>query len=180
MKHIFHRDIHYTDTCRHSIQRIHCQSIVSFSFWQFIIYSSQETLYAQLLVSQINLRNFFSIFTNKTSVSFVFCRFFFNINMDFSFDATAFGSNWMNNNAVIIASGGGITGDSERPSCACCSDHDGQTRSPKKKKFFLDPLFIYCLLIAFIICKFNSFRFFLCNILFCSKNPNFFRLFFQA
>lgn len=79
--------------------------------------------------------------------------------MDFSIDASAFGSSWMNNNAVIIASGGGITGDGggERPSCACCTtDRDGQSQSPKQKKFFLDPLFIYCLLIAFIICKFNA------------------------
>lgn len=75
--------------------------------------------------------------------------------MDFSIDATAFGSNWMNNNAMIIASAGGITGDGERPSCACSTDNDGQSQSSKRKKFFLDPLFIYCLLIAFIICKFH-------------------------
>lgn len=74
--------------------------------------------------------------------------------MDFSIDA--FGASWMSNNAVIIASGGGITGDSERRSCACCIDHEGQSQSPKHKHFFLDPLFIYVLLIAFIICKLNK------------------------
>lgn len=74
--------------------------------------------------------------------------------MDFSIDG--FGPGWMSNNAVIIASSGGITGDGERPSCACCIDHEGQSRSPKQKMFFLDPLFIYVLLIAFIICKLNN------------------------
>lgn len=73
--------------------------------------------------------------------------------MDFSIDTAAFGPNWMSSNAVIIASGGGITGDSERPNCDCCADNESQSRSPKHKTIFRDPIFIYVLLIAFIICK---------------------------
>ena len=83
--------------------------------------------------------------------------------MDFSIDAAAFGPNWMSNNAVIIASGSGITGDGEIPSCACCTDHESQSRSSKNEKCFLDPLLIYCLLIAIIICKQNKMVFLYLN-----------------
>lgn len=90
-------------------------------------------------------------FAKFISVSIILCVI--NGNMDFSIDTTAFGPGWMSNNAVIIASGGGITGDTERPSCDCCAENEGQSRSPKHNNMFLDPIFIYVMLIAFIICK---------------------------
>lgn len=91
--------------------------------------------------------------------------------MDFSIDSTAFGSIWMSNNAVIIASGGGITGDGEektmrgdgerRQNCTCCVDDEAHSQldlqSPKHKSHDLIFICYYLLLIAFIICKRTTF-----------------------